>query len=142
MRKIMNAPKDFVDDFLDRMLKAHPRDSRSVPGFPRALTRVEPPGVDPRGGGRLKATVLGRPIALPEIVDSSCQGTALLAAVGEGTFPDCSAAVAAMVHMKCEDEPESAQAQAYADRYEEYWAIRAAWTRQQSITPISARREG
>jgi dihydroxyacetone kinase len=56
MRKIMNAPKDFVDDFLDGLLRAYPRDFRSVPGFPRALTRVEPPGASPKvaivtGGG-------------------------------------------------------------------------------------------
>ncbi len=56
MRKIMNNPKNFVDDFLDGLLKAYPRDFCSVPGFPRALTRVEPAGVDPKvaivtGGG-------------------------------------------------------------------------------------------
>ena len=56
MRKIMNAPKDFVDEFLDGLLKAYPRDFRSSPGFPRAITRVEPPGADSKvaivtGGG-------------------------------------------------------------------------------------------
>jgi dihydroxyacetone kinase len=56
MHKIINAPQNFVDDFLDGLLKAYPEDFRSVPGFPRALTRVEPPGADPRvaivtGGG-------------------------------------------------------------------------------------------
>src|ERR1035438_8765756 len=56
MRKIMNDPKNFVGDFLDGLLKAYPRDFRSVPGFPRALTRVEPAGADPKvaivtGGG-------------------------------------------------------------------------------------------
>jgi dihydroxyacetone kinase-like protein len=56
MRKIMNDPKSFVGDFLDGLLKAYPRDFRSVPGFPRALTRVEPAGADPKvaivtGGG-------------------------------------------------------------------------------------------
>jgi dihydroxyacetone kinase len=56
MRKIMNAPKEFVDDFLGGLLKAYPNDFRAVPGSSRALTRVEPPGVDPKvaivtGGG-------------------------------------------------------------------------------------------
>jgi dihydroxyacetone kinase len=56
MHKIINAPQSFVDDFLDGLLKAYPRDFRSVPGFPRALTRVEPSGADPKvaivtGGG-------------------------------------------------------------------------------------------
>ena len=56
MRKIMNAPKDFVDDFLDGLLKAYPLDFRSVPGFARAITRVEPNGGDSKvaivtGGG-------------------------------------------------------------------------------------------
>jgi dihydroxyacetone kinase len=56
MRKIMNAPKDFVDDFLDGLLKAYPLDFRSAPGFTRAITRVEPNGGDSKvaivtGGG-------------------------------------------------------------------------------------------
>ena len=56
MRKIMNDPKNFVDDFLDGLLKAYPREFCAVPGFPRALTRVEPAGADPKvaivtGGG-------------------------------------------------------------------------------------------
>ena len=32
MRKIMNAPKEFVDDFLGGLLKAYPNDFRAVPG--------------------------------------------------------------------------------------------------------------
>ncbi|MGO9584175.1 MAG: dihydroxyacetone kinase subunit DhaK [Acidimicrobiales bacterium] len=56
MRKIMNDPKNFVDDFLDGLLKAYPREFCAVPGFPRALRRVEPSGADPKvaivtGGG-------------------------------------------------------------------------------------------
>ena len=35
MRKIMNNPKDFVDDFLEGLLKAYPGHFRSVPGFPQ-----------------------------------------------------------------------------------------------------------
>jgi dihydroxyacetone kinase len=50
MRKIMNAPKDFVDDFLAGLLKAYPRDFRSVPGSTRAIARVEARGADPRVG--------------------------------------------------------------------------------------------
>jgi dihydroxyacetone kinase len=44
MRKIMNAPERFVDDFLGGLLKAYPDHLRPVPGFPRAIARVDPPG--------------------------------------------------------------------------------------------------
>ena len=76
---------------------------------------------------RLKATVLGKPIALPEIVDSSCLGAAILAARADGNFSDSSSAAAAMVHMKREYEPQSSVAGAYDDRYQEYRAIRETW---------------
>ena len=66
MRKIMNAPKDFVDDFLDGLLKAYPRDFRAVPGSsPSSRHGVEPPGVDPKvaivtgGGYRAPTALLG-----------------------------------------------------------------------------------
>ena len=56
MRKIMNDPKSFVDDFLDGLLKAYPSDFRVVSGARRALIRVEPPDAGPKvaivtGGG-------------------------------------------------------------------------------------------
>jgi xylulokinase len=76
---------------------------------------------------RLKATVLGKPIALPEIVDSSCLGAAILAARADGNFSDSSSAAAAMVHMKREYEPETSVAGAYDDRYQEYRAFRETW---------------
>jgi dihydroxyacetone kinase len=40
----MNAPERFVDDFLGGLLKAYPDCLRPVPGFPRAIARVDPPG--------------------------------------------------------------------------------------------------
>ena len=42
MRKIINAPDRFVDDFLGGLLKAYPDHLRPVPGFPRAIARVDP----------------------------------------------------------------------------------------------------
>lgn len=73
---------------------------------------------------RLKATVLNKPIWLPEVRDSSCLGAALLAAVGSGMFADCSSAATAMVRMERRYEPESAVVSAYDARYEEYRVIR------------------
>ena len=73
---------------------------------------------------RLKATVLNKPIWLPEVRDSSCLGAALLAAVGSGMFAHCSSAATAMVRMERRYEPESAVVSAYDARYEEYRVIR------------------
>jgi dihydroxyacetone kinase len=47
MRKILNDPGGFVDDFLDGLLKAYPGHFRSVPDFPRAVVRVDPVGSSP-----------------------------------------------------------------------------------------------
>jgi sugar (pentulose or hexulose) kinase len=77
---------------------------------------------------RLKATVLGKSILLPEVVDSSCLGAAILAAGADGGSGSSSAA-AAMVHMKREYEPESSVAPVYADRFQEYCSIREIWVR-------------
>ncbi|MGA3214870.1 MAG: dihydroxyacetone kinase subunit DhaK [Acidimicrobiales bacterium] len=77
MRKIMNNPKNFVDDFLDGLLKAYPKDFRAVPGFPRALTRVEPSGAGPKvaivtggGSGHL-------PLFLGYVGQGLCSGVAV-----------------------------------------------------------------
>jgi phosphoenolpyruvate---glycerone phosphotransferase subunit DhaK len=56
MRKIMNDPERFVDDFLGGLLKAYPDYLRPVPGFPRAIVRVDPAEAGPcvgivTGGG-------------------------------------------------------------------------------------------
>jgi dihydroxyacetone kinase len=56
MRKIVNDPERFVDDFLGGLLKAYPQRFRSVPAFPRAIVRVDPEGAAPvvgivTGGG-------------------------------------------------------------------------------------------
>jgi xylulokinase len=74
---------------------------------------------------RLKATVLNKPIWLPEERDSSCLGAALVAAVGSGMFRNCSSAAAAMVRMARQYEPESSVVGEYDARYEEYRTARA-----------------
>jgi xylulokinase len=75
---------------------------------------------------RLKATVLGRPIAVPDITDSSCLGAAILAAGADGVS-DTSSVVATMVRMKREYDPESSVSSVYDDRYHEYRSIRESW---------------
>jgi xylulokinase len=75
---------------------------------------------------RLKASVLGQAIDVPEVTDSSCLGAALLAAVADGRFTDCAEAAAAMVHVARRYEPEPAIARRYDDRYKEYCALRDA----------------
>ncbi|MCU1489960.1 MAG: dihydroxyacetone kinase subunit DhaK [Acidimicrobiaceae bacterium] len=40
MKKILNDPERFVDDFMSGLLKAHPDHFATVPGWPRALVRA------------------------------------------------------------------------------------------------------
>ena len=44
MRKLINRPDDFVDEFIDGILKAHSDELRSVSPDQRALVRVDAPG--------------------------------------------------------------------------------------------------
>ncbi len=44
MRKLINRPEDFVDEFVDGILKAHPGELRAVSGDRRALVRADAPG--------------------------------------------------------------------------------------------------
>ncbi|MGO9584182.1 MAG: FGGY-family carbohydrate kinase [Acidimicrobiales bacterium] len=91
---------------------------------------------------RLKASILERPIAVPEIVDSSCLGAALLAAVADRAFPDCSSAAAEMVLISRWYQPEASVTDAYHDRYQEYCAVRELLCDQQSaFAPATVRQE-
>ena len=44
MRKLINRPDDFVDEFIDGILKAHSAELRSVSTDQRALVRLDAPG--------------------------------------------------------------------------------------------------
>lgn len=44
MKKLINAPDDFVDELIDGVLKAHPEQLRAVSDDRRALVRTDAPG--------------------------------------------------------------------------------------------------
>jgi phosphoenolpyruvate---glycerone phosphotransferase subunit DhaK len=78
MRKIINAPDRFVDDFLGGLLKAHPDHVRPVPGFPRAIARVDPAAAGPSVG----IVTGGGSGHLPLFVGYVGQGLCSAAAIG------------------------------------------------------------
>lgn len=43
MKKILNDPRDFVDEMLDGIIKAHPGDLRRVGDDARAIVRADAP---------------------------------------------------------------------------------------------------
>ena len=62
----------------------------------------------------IRAAVLGRPLVIPEVVEASALGTAMLAAVGAGIHPDLSAASERMVRVRTRIEPDPVWVEAYA----------------------------
>lgn len=69
---------------------------------------------------QIHADVSGVPITLPRVTDATCLGSAVLAAVAGGLYPDVVTAAGAMVHVRERIEPDSERHQAYrfyADRY-------------------------
>ncbi|MCS6849125.1 MAG: FGGY family carbohydrate kinase [Anaerolineae bacterium] len=69
---------------------------------------------------QVHADVSGIPITLTRVSDATCLGSAVLAAVAGGLYPDITAAAGAMVHVRERIEPDLERHEAYrfyADRY-------------------------
>ncbi len=79
MRKLINRPEDFVDEFIDGILKAHPGELRSVSPDQRALVRTDAPG------GRVGIVTGGGSGHLPLFVGYVGKGLLSGAAIG-GVF--------------------------------------------------------
>lgn len=76
---------------------------------------------------QIKADVTGLPVRVPESVETTATGAAILAAVGAGVHPDVSAAVEAFVRFRPDEhEPDPATHDAYEDAYRRYRAVYAA----------------
>ncbi|MGQ9368328.1 xylulokinase [Azospirillum sp. ST 5-10] len=63
----------------------------------------------------VRAAVLDRPIVIPEVVEASSLGAAVLAAVGVGLYPDLAAATDGMVRIARRIEPDPELAGLYAE---------------------------
>jgi sugar (pentulose or hexulose) kinase len=99
------------------------------------VERLESMGVTPQevvlaGGGarsrlwcQIRADVLDTPVRIPEVVDATNLGTALLAAVALGHHPDCGAAAREMVTLAHRLEPDPTHKERYRALYEAYLEV-------------------
>lgn len=69
---------------------------------------------------QIHADVSNVPITLPEVADAPALGSAILAAVAAGLYPDVPGAAAAMVHAASRIDPDPARHQAYRFFVDQY----------------------
>ena len=70
---------------------------------------------------QIKADVTGLPVRVPENVETTATGAAILAAVGAGLFPDVASAVQAFVaYQPAEHVPDPERRRTYDDAYRHY----------------------
>jgi len=70
---------------------------------------------------QIKADVTGLPVRVPQNVETTATGAAILAGVGSGLFPDVAAAVRAFVAYAPEEHvPDPEQSAVYGDAYRRY----------------------
>jgi xylulokinase len=73
---------------------------------------------------QIKADVTGLPVRVPENVETTATGAAILAAVGAGVFPDVASAVETFVaYAKHEHHPDPSRQDAYDQAYRRYRAL-------------------
>ena len=72
---------------------------------------------------RIKADVLGAPVAIPAVGDTAVMGAAILAAVGVGAFASLEEGVAAMTSVVRRLEPDPAAHARYDEAFEVYRAL-------------------
>lgn len=75
---------------------------------------------------QIKADVLGRPVAIPRVIQSAAVGAAILAGLAAGVFPDARAAVESVVHWERVYEPDPQRHARYQEicaRYERVYPL-------------------
>jgi xylulokinase len=89
------------------------------------LRELRPAGKPTPGDGwaRIKADVLGVPVAIPAIESTAVLGAAILAAAGTGLHPDLEAAVATMTRVDRRIEPDPTVRDVYDARFEVYRSL-------------------
>jgi len=82
-------------------------------------------GANARGDtwNRIKADVLGVPVAVPAEVDTAMLGSAIVGAVGIGAAPDLPSAIEGMVRFAARLEPDPATRAVYDERYAVYRSL-------------------
>jgi xylulokinase len=69
---------------------------------------------------QVSADILGRPFARPAVTEAGALGSAIMAGIGSGIFPNYAAGVEAMVRLDRTFTPDPAQHARYAARFEQY----------------------
>ncbi len=72
---------------------------------------------------KIKASVLRRPLLVPQVLDTSCLGSAILATIGAGWFDSAVSATRAMVHIARQIDPESDAADIYDQVFPIYTSL-------------------
>ncbi|WP_137389529.1 xylulokinase [Rhodoligotrophos defluvii] len=89
-------------------------DALEAAGTPVRDIRAVGGGAESRLWLEIRAALLGKPLIVPEVVEASALGAAMLAAVGIGLHTDLRAASGAMVHIRDRIEPSPESAALYA----------------------------
>lgn len=89
------------------------------------LTELRVSGGNTRSGlwNRIKADVLGVPVAIPRVADTAMLGAAILGAVGVGAHDDLEAAIGAMVAMAERIEPDPSTRAVHDARHTTYRSL-------------------
>lgn len=87
--------------------------------------RVAGGGSRSRVWSQIRADVLGRPVRVPDVPDSSLLGAAATAAAGVGLYPDLATASRAMARFRTVVEPDPTATARYDELFEIYRAIYA-----------------
>jgi xylulokinase len=85
--------------------------------------RVSGASARSRVWNRIKADILGVPVAVPEVAETALQGAAVLAAVGVGHQADLRSAMGALVRFADRLDADPSAAPAYDALYEAYTAL-------------------
>jgi xylulokinase len=108
----------------------HVAEPIAAAGFPMSELRVCGGGARSATWNRIKADVLGVPVAVPEVTETAMLGAAMLGAVGIDARADLRAAIASMVRVAERIEPDPATRAIHDARHavyrELYPALRAA----------------
>ncbi len=111
VRAILEGTAYGLKDNVDRMaaIGLNPQEIRAVAGGARGRLWLQ-----------IKADVTGKPISVPQELETTALGAAMLAGVAGGLFADLREAASAAVEVTTYIEPDPAQRQVYDEAYSLY----------------------